>query len=343
MRTSLALGVLTGLLCLPASPVAAQPVEASLSFVSDPGDYIGGGQSRLFTIDTASFSVRGNQDGRYVGVTVFPFAGGFWFVDLAAPEGARLDPGSYEGAIRYPFQAPDQPGLSVSGDGRGCNTLTGRFDVLEAKFGPGGYVERFHATFEQHCEGATGALRGEIFIVNPPPPPALAVELTVDSAGAVDQRTGKARVSGTLACTIAASANRNGGTDTTPHAVCARLGDRIRERSVFTRAVTVDAGVHAAIERAVRRRHGAIGGAGLGIRRGLRELRHRIENGRGEADAIAVIGGPACSRAGLCPCLRTDAHAIRVRVHMEGRVARSNKEGGSSDSNQTGKSKRKGK
>jgi hypothetical protein len=210
MRVALALGTLAGLLCLPASPVAAQPVEASLSFVSDPGDYIGGGESRLFTIDTASVSVRGNQDGRYVGVTVFPFAGGFWFVDLAAPEGARLDPGAYEGAIRYPFQAPGQPGLSVYGDGRGCNTLTGRFDVLESRFGPGGYVERFHATFEQHCEGGAAALRGEIFIVNPPPPPALGLELTVDSAGRVDQRTGKARVSGTLRCTIATSANRYG-------------------------------------------------------------------------------------------------------------------------------------
>ena len=58
MRISLVLGFLTCLLCLPASRVAAQPVEGSLSFVSDPGDYIGGGESRLFTVDTASFSVQ---------------------------------------------------------------------------------------------------------------------------------------------------------------------------------------------------------------------------------------------------------------------------------------------
>src|SRR5262245_7305623 len=67
------------------SAAAQQPLEASLSFVSEPNDYIGGGQSRLFTLDSASFNVRGGQNGGYVGVTVFPFAGGFWFLDLAAP------------------------------------------------------------------------------------------------------------------------------------------------------------------------------------------------------------------------------------------------------------------
>jgi hypothetical protein len=53
-----------------------------------------------------------------------------------------------------PFQGSDQPGLSVSGDGRGCNTLTGRFEVLEAVYRSSGDVVSFAADFEQHCEGA---------------------------------------------------------------------------------------------------------------------------------------------------------------------------------------------
>ena len=55
-----------------------------------------------------------------------------------------------------------------SGDGRGGNTPTGGFVVLEAVSGPGGEVYRFHATVEQHCEGAVLALRGEIRIVADP-------------------------------------------------------------------------------------------------------------------------------------------------------------------------------
>lgn len=207
MRTITITGLTALALCLPSKPAAAQLLEGSFSFVSDPGDYIGAGQSRSFALDTASVTVRGNEDGRYVGVTVFPFDGGFWFIDLAAPVGTQLAPGAYENAARWPFQSPTQPGLSVSGDGRGCNTLTGRFDVLESTFGPNGYVERFHAVFEQHCEGSPAALHGEVRIVNTPPPPALVIQLTVNRSGSVDRVTGKARVSGVLSCSVPVSAN----------------------------------------------------------------------------------------------------------------------------------------
>jgi hypothetical protein len=193
-----------------AAPVAAQqPLEASLSFSSDLGDYIGGGQSRAFTLDTASFSVRGGQNGGYVGVTVFPFDGGFWFLDLAAPQGTQLTAGPYEGAARYPFQGPGQPGLSLSGDGRGCNTLSGRFTVIEALFGPNNYVMRFHATFEQHCEGAAAALHGEIRVVNPPPPPPLGITLTIAEPGRVEKWSGEVEVTGTLTCTVASNVSVN--------------------------------------------------------------------------------------------------------------------------------------
>jgi hypothetical protein len=50
----------------------------------------------------------------------------------------------------------------VSGDGRGCNTLTGTFNVLQVQYGPNNTVTAFDATFEQHCEGAAAALKGEV-------------------------------------------------------------------------------------------------------------------------------------------------------------------------------------
>ena len=85
----------------------------------------------------------------------------FWNVDFAAPFDATLSAGAYENATRWPFQAPAEPGLSLHGDGRGCNTLTGRFDVLEAVFDPNtNEVLRFAANFEQHCEGAAPGLLG---------------------------------------------------------------------------------------------------------------------------------------------------------------------------------------
>ena len=125
---------------------------------SQPGDYIGGGQQQTFTVADGVFSAGRNFDG---GVSVAFNGSDLWTFDFAPPSGAPpFGPGAYEGAERFPFQSPTKPGLDVSGAGGGCNTLTGRFTVLEAVFTPTGDVVSFAADFEQHCEGAAPALFG---------------------------------------------------------------------------------------------------------------------------------------------------------------------------------------
>jgi len=140
---------------------AAQAQVTSLSLTSDPGDFIGGGQTTFLTPADGSFSASKNFDNG-VSIDFFGQAGVFWLLDFAAPNSQLLTVGSYTGGARFPFQAASQPGLSISGDGRGCNTLTGSFVVLEISYGAGTTINSFDATFEQHCEGATPALRGEI-------------------------------------------------------------------------------------------------------------------------------------------------------------------------------------
>lgn len=181
------------------APAWAQAEGTSLSFVSEPGDYIGQGQSLTFTPADAGFTAMVSSDQRQVAVSIAP-GGSSWTLNLAAPEGQQLVSGAYENATRWPFQSPVAPGLDFSGDGRGCNELTGRFEVLEAVYGQYGYVERFHATFEQHCEGAEPALFGEVRIVNPPPPAPMTVEVTIDPKGAVQHASGVATVGGTIRC-----------------------------------------------------------------------------------------------------------------------------------------------
>ena len=132
----------------------------SITLNSDPGDFIGGGHSLFFTPADGTFNATTNFDS---GVSVSLFGPvHFWFLDFAAAGDVPLTVGTYTGATRFPFQAFSEPGLSVDGDGRGCNTLTGSFTVLEVVYGPNGSVSSFDATFEQHCEGATPALRGEV-------------------------------------------------------------------------------------------------------------------------------------------------------------------------------------
>ncbi len=71
-----------------------------------------------------------------------------------------LAPGEYLDAERAPFASPGHPGLDVSFQNRGCNTLTGSFNILEASFGVDGAVDSFRATFSQNCEGGPAALIG---------------------------------------------------------------------------------------------------------------------------------------------------------------------------------------
>ncbi|NDQ56372.1 MAG: hypothetical protein GZ088_04765 [Acidipila sp.] len=133
----------------------------ALAMSSQLGDYIGQGQLLLFTMADGAFSPSVNFDN---GVSVVLRALDFWQLDFAGPIHAILTTGNYNNAARFPFQPLGTPGLSVSGAGRGCNTLTGSFTVVDASYGPNGDFGRFGADFEQHCEGAPPALFGSIRI-----------------------------------------------------------------------------------------------------------------------------------------------------------------------------------
>ncbi|MBI3528510.1 MAG: hypothetical protein HY067_11125 [Betaproteobacteria bacterium] len=135
-------------------------VNGTINFSSEAGDYIGGGKSMdisdenaklsaIATDRTVSVHIRGDDD---------------WNIIFEAPEGKRLVVGAYELAQRAPFHNPVKPGLEISGAGRGCNTLAGRFDIRAITFSKKKALELFDAEFEQHCEGNSPALRGRIQI-----------------------------------------------------------------------------------------------------------------------------------------------------------------------------------
>ncbi|APV50827.1 hypothetical protein BWI17_14705 [Betaproteobacteria bacterium GR16-43] len=137
-----------------AVPAAAQ---TRLWIQSDSGDYIGQGVTHTYTHPAEPVTYYSSSPSA---VTVS--AGGYT-LDVVAPQGAVLGAGPYESAARYPFQG-NSPGLNFSGNGRGCNTLTGRFVVLAVSFNGSGGISSLAVDFEQHCEGGTAALWGELRI-----------------------------------------------------------------------------------------------------------------------------------------------------------------------------------
>jgi hypothetical protein len=144
----------------------ALPVT-QIDFISDPGDYIGSGMTFSLTPAKGTISVTtlgaSGIDINFNGTPpVSPWS--FWTLDLKAVEGQSLSPGNYPSAQRLPFQSPKRPGLSIYGDGRGCNTLKGVFTVHEVVRDELGNITTFAADAEQHCEGGTAALRTRIRI-----------------------------------------------------------------------------------------------------------------------------------------------------------------------------------
>lgn len=125
---------------------------------SEAGDYIGGGQTNLYTGANAVLSMTGRTGGVQFGVNGIQW----WTGNFQAMQSlTQLQPGYYGSLQRYPFHNPAVGGLDWSGEGRGCNTLTGWFVVDSVSY-VNGALAAIKLRFEQHCEGTTPALRGEI-------------------------------------------------------------------------------------------------------------------------------------------------------------------------------------
>jgi VCBS repeat-containing protein len=135
----------------------------SLSIQSDPGEYIGGGRTYNYGASDGSYTVT-LDNGNAVSIKFVPGVNPStaWELDFDAPNKAILTPGTYIGAVRYPFQGPGQPGISVSYSSRGNNTLTGTFTVYQVDYDAQYHVLDFDASFLMHGEGLPPALSGRV-------------------------------------------------------------------------------------------------------------------------------------------------------------------------------------
>lgn len=115
---------------------------------SEPGDYIGQGKDWYFDDAFNAISASINYDN---GVSANIDAGSWWRADFAAPYDAPLEAGLYDPAQRFAFRDAGVAGLDVGGNGRGCNTISGSFTVLDIVAQPES-VDRFMADFTQYCE-----------------------------------------------------------------------------------------------------------------------------------------------------------------------------------------------
>lgn len=179
---------------------------ARFTFNSQPGDFIGQGQVRNIIYDT----MQGQEI--YVGVSFRLPTGEPTMVDFVLDPfnpatnasltfatrrlGIALQPGFYPNAQRARFEGAERPGLAVGYQNRACNMLTGNFTISEVVLALDGSIDRFAASFEQHCEGATPALFGTLTYYAIPEP-ATVFSLSACALAAIVRRRRHRRSAGT--------------------------------------------------------------------------------------------------------------------------------------------------
>lgn len=149
--------ILCGLSLAQLTPAATM---TSLTMTSQPGDYVGQGQQYSFTMADGVWRL--GTYGPNNCLVQFHNANytQTWTLIIGAPIGSKLAVGTYDGAVR--LATATQPGLDVSGDGRGCNTATGSFIVKAVTYDLTGYPTALWVDFIEHCEGAPPTLSGEL-------------------------------------------------------------------------------------------------------------------------------------------------------------------------------------
>ena len=146
-----------------------------LNLHSEPGDFIGQGQDYLLTNAEGSltwmpvasdFTLDGMVDSLRFNYNYHANTSQWWSLTTATNYlGNNLEPGFYDNARRAVPGTVGLPGLTFSLNSRGCNTLTGNFNVAEAVFDYSASDPQallFRGNFEQHCEGASPAIFGDI-------------------------------------------------------------------------------------------------------------------------------------------------------------------------------------
>lgn len=195
-----------------AGPAGADPLAATFSVTGDAGDTMTGGNSYAYDAGTgATFAERVTSTataGNSLYVSVKGANGEQWVLYLQAPSGQPLGPGEYDGATKYQVgSSPSQPTLYLSSSTKSCTTVAGSFTISDLVFAPNGGVQQLDASFEQHCNGAAAASRGEVHLTNPAP---LALSTTLAAQGTFSKLDGNSTVAATLTCTSPAQLSVSG-------------------------------------------------------------------------------------------------------------------------------------
>ncbi|WP_067659291.1 hypothetical protein [Ferrimonas marina] len=130
-------------------------------FDSPAGEYIGQGKRRYLSSRDGYFTNNSNSE-QLDTIRLRYDNDRNWSLDLQSGDGTPLREGRYEGATRYPFNRDGEPGVNFSGEGRGCNTINGEFEIHQLQRDAHGNLLALAVDYTQYCSNGTEPLRGKL-------------------------------------------------------------------------------------------------------------------------------------------------------------------------------------
>ena len=153
----------------PVVPSAATFTVSTVSFTSDPQDFAGRGESRVYTLQNAAIRANVARSGGLISVAVQPAGNPPPLQSsllLIAPTGQRIGRGEYDTTR---LGTSSTYALDFEVDQRMCNTEAGHAVIHSVEFGPDLLsVTELRVSFENHCNGSSAVLRGEVTVLADP-------------------------------------------------------------------------------------------------------------------------------------------------------------------------------
>ena len=150
-----ALATITTVLGTASTPAAASTDQlhttTQFSYVSAPGDPIGGGQTKTIKPFDARFQVTGTLD--HIVASVESETVDFR-LEFTPGVGHVFEPGTYPDAERVPFETGRAPGLDITSGSSGCNMIWGSITIDQISVDADGALNMLDLSFVQHCESA---------------------------------------------------------------------------------------------------------------------------------------------------------------------------------------------
>lgn len=137
--------------------ILAHTTQTDIQLYSQAGDRIGEGKTYQFSKSDKDYNINTSGHNNHLSIEYNP--SGYWNFDFAASDKNPLTEGYYPNASRY-TRAVLTNALYAHTSQRVCNSVMGRFDVLEFD----AQQKRYAIDFEQQCDGAQPALYGAIRI-----------------------------------------------------------------------------------------------------------------------------------------------------------------------------------